>query len=50
MKHVCPKCHKKKKVGIYSQHVRGCIASAKDITYLSATKSGSFNKIKATGK
>ncbi len=45
-KHVCPKCHKRKKVSVYAKHVRGCIPRAADIQYLSITKSGSFKKAK----
>ena len=46
-KHVCPKCHKAKKVSVYHRHVRRCIPCARDLHFLSVTKSGSFNKEKA---
>ena len=49
-KHVCPKCHKTKKVSVYARHVKSCMPNSKDLHYLSVTKSGSFNKEKAAEK
>lgn len=49
-KHVCPKCHKTKKTSVYARHVRNCMPSVRNMHFLSVTRSGSFNKIKAAAE
>jgi len=49
-KHVCPKCHKAKKLSAYARHVKHCIPCTKDLFWLSRTSSGSFNKVEKLKK
>lgn len=45
-KHVCPKCHKAKKKSVLQRHIKMCMPSARNLHFLSVTKSGSFKKEK----